>query len=151
MEIITFTIKLEHIGDIIEHNLLEQAHKKLKSKHDFSRQGWSELALMHRRVVENMQLALNVFLSGDLESARQLIEAKEEFRNLEYDNNSRHLARLREGKPDSIRTSTIHLDVMRDLKQINSHLASVAYPILYDSDELLDSRLKIRPDRDSAG
>ena len=142
MEITSFTIKLEHIGDIVEKNLLNQARKKIKSKQDFSTQGWKELSAMHRRVIENMQLALNVFISSDSDSARQLIEAKEEFRDLEYKNNERHLARLRAGQIASIETSSIHLDIMRDLKQINSHLASVAYPILHNSGELLNSRLK---------
>jgi len=41
-----------------------------------------------------------------------------------------HFARLREGRPESIETSAIHLDVMRDLKRINGHLTSVAYPIV---------------------
>ena len=150
MEITTFTIKLEYIGDIIEKNLLTLARKKLKSKQDFSEQGWQELTGMHTRVVENMQLALNVFVSSDIESARQLIEAKEEFRDLEFRNNKRHLARLRAGQIASIETSAVHLDIMRDLKQINSHLASVAYPILINSGELLESRLKSRLDDDDS-
>ena len=41
----------------------------------------------------------------------------------------------------SIETSAIHLDILRDLKQINSLLASAAYPVLQQYGELLDSRL----------
>jgi phosphate:Na+ symporter len=144
MEITTFTIKLEHIGDIIEKNLLTLARKKIKYKQNFSTQGWKELQTLHNQVLENMRLALNVFLSGDLDSARLLIEAKEEFRDLEYKTNKHHLERLRAGQIASIETSPIHLDMVRDLKQINSHLASVAYPILDSSGELLSSRLKAR-------
>ena len=142
MEIMTFTITLEHIGDIIVHNLLEQARKKLKSKHEFSEQGWQELTAMHARVVENMQSALNVFVSNDRESARLLIEAKEKFRDLEYNNKAHHLARLRAGQVASIGTSAIPLDMMRDLKQVNSHLSSVASPMLHSSGALLKRRLK---------
>ena len=53
-----------------------------------------------------------------------------------------HFARLREGRPESIETSAIHMDVIRDLKRINGHLASVAYPILEAAGELADTRLK---------
>ena len=141
MEITTFTIKLEHIGDIIEKNLLEIARKKIKIQADFSTEGWHELTIMHARVVENMRLALNVFVSSDPQSARQLLRAKEEFRELEYRSHLHHIARLRAAKTASLETSTIHLDILRDLKQINSLLASVAYPILQQSGELLDSRL----------
>lgn len=150
MEITSFTIKLEQIGDIVEKNLLTLARKKIKSKQDFSTQGWKELSAMHASVLDNMLLALNVFVSGDVESARQLIQAKEEFRDLEFKNSKRHLQRLRDGQTASIETSSIHLDILRDLKQINSHLASVAYPILHSSGELLNSRLKTRLSDDEA-
>jgi phosphate:Na+ symporter len=142
MEITTFTIKLEQIGDIIEKNLLELARKKIGKRLDFSNEGWGELTDMHGQVVDNMRLALNVFLSGDPDSARQLIEHKEQFGALERKSSARHLARLRAGQVASIETSAIHLDILHDLKQINSHLASVAYPILHQSGELHRSRLK---------
>ena len=144
MEITTFTIKLEQIGDIIEKNLLELACKKIKSRAEFSNEGWHELSIMHSRVLENMQLTLNVFVSGDTASARQLLRAKEEFDQLEFRNNQRHIARLRAGHSASIETSTIHLDILRDFKQIMSLLASISYPILQQSGDLLDSRLVYR-------
>jgi phosphate:Na+ symporter len=34
------------------------------------------------------------------------------------------------------------MDVIRDLKRINGHLASVAYPILEAAGELADTRLR---------
>ncbi len=145
MEITSFTIRLEQIGDIIEKNLLELARKKITKQLDFSAEGWQELTTMHARVVDNMHLALNVFLSGDPDSARQLIEHKERIGVLERKSSARHLSRLRAGQIASIETSAIHLDILHDLKQINSHLASVAYPILHQSGELHRSRLKSQP------
>ena len=150
MEITTFTIKLEHIGDIIEKNLLELARKKIKHQADFSDEGWNELTTIHTQVLENMQLALNVFLYSDRQSARQLLHAKEKFRELEYRSNQRHIARLRAGEVASIETSAIHLDILRDLKQINSLLASAAYPVLQQYGELLDSRLVKKPGKSQA-
>ncbi len=144
MEITTFTIKLEQIGDIIVRSVLEQARKKIGKKLDFSTEGWDELTAMHGQVVENMHLALNVFVSGDIDSARQLIEEKERINQLERRCSQQHLARLRAGQLASIETSAIHLDILRDLKLINSHLASVAYPILQASGDLYNSRLKRR-------
>lgn len=145
MEITSFTIRLEQIGDIVEKNLLELARKKITKRLDFSPEGWQELTTMHARVVDNMRLALNVFLSGDPDSARQLIEHKEQIGALERKSSARHLSRLRAGQVASIETSAIHLDILHDLKQINSHLASVAYPILHQSGELHRSRLKSQP------
>jgi len=36
MEIVSFTINLEHIGDIIDKNLCELAAKKIKRRYQFS-------------------------------------------------------------------------------------------------------------------
>ena len=43
---------------------------------------------------------------------------------------SGHLERLREGRPETLETTSLHLDVLRDLKRIHSHICSVAYPVL---------------------
>jgi phosphate:Na+ symporter len=59
-----------------------------------------------------------------------------------------HVARLREGRPESIETSSLHLDVLRDLKRIHSHICSVAYPVLEAAGELQPNRLR---DSESAG
>jgi phosphate:Na+ symporter len=37
---------------------------------------------------------------------------------------------LREARTETIETTSIHLDVLRDLKRIHSHICSVAYPVL---------------------
>jgi phosphate:Na+ symporter len=93
-------------------------------------------------VLENMELALNVFVSSDVDTARQLMEEKDLFRELEQRSNLRHMQRLRQGSAESIESSSIHLDVIRDLAQVNSLLTSTAYPILEASGELLRSRLR---------
>ena len=91
----------------------------------------------------NMQLALNVLVSSDLDSARQLVIEKERMRKLERLSHDRHLRRLQSGTPESIETSDIHLETVRALKEINSLLASVAYPLLTECGDLLESRLAI--------
>ena len=142
MEIISFTVKLEQIGDIVEKNLLELAKKRLDAGRRFSDEGWAELTDLHARVVDNFQLALNVFVSGEVDTARQLIREKENFRELEHQSSQRHMQRLRDGTVESIDSSPVHLDVIRDLAQINSLLAATAYPILEESGHLLRSRLR---------
>jgi phosphate:Na+ symporter len=142
VELITFTTNLEHIGDIIEKNLLELAQKKIRNRQQFSEEGWRELTRLHERVVRNMQLAMGVFVSKDVETSRQLIAEKEHLRDLEREASERHLERLREGKVESVETSALHLDILRDLKRINSHLTAVAYPIVDASGQLRSTRLK---------
>ncbi len=142
MEIIAFSINLEHIGDIIDKNLMELAAKKIKNKLKFSAEGEAELESFHQRVVDNLKLALGIFMSGDVKIARQLLREKVQVREAERAAAESHFARLREGRPESIETSSLHLDVLRDLKRIHSHICSVAYPVLEAAGELQPSRLK---------
>ena len=141
IELTDFAINLEHIGDIIAKNLMRLVNDKSESGLSFSREGWKEMNALHARVTANMQLALNVLVSEDLESARQLVREKETMRKLERDSHQRHLARLQSGREESIATSDIHLEVVRGLKEINSLLVTVAYPLLSQSGDLLESRL----------
>jgi phosphate:Na+ symporter len=141
-EILTFTANLEHIGDIIDKNLMELASKKIKHRYEFSREGLEDIRNLHARVMDSMRLALNVFATRDVALARRLLAEKTAMRNAELAAAERHYARLREARPESIETSSIHLDVIRDLKRIHSHLTSVAYPILEPTGELQDSRLR---------
>jgi phosphate:Na+ symporter len=141
VELTDVAINLEHIGDIIAKTLMSLAEKKAKRKLTFSDEGWSELNSLHARVEANLQLALNVLVSGDGESARELVKEKEMMRKLERESHDRHLERLRSGKTESIETSNLHLETVRALKEINSLLATVAYPILIENGLLLESRL----------
>jgi phosphate:Na+ symporter len=142
MEIIAFAINLEHIGDIIDKNLMELAAKKIKHKYEFSKDGAAELTAFHKRIMENLKLAFSVFINADVRIARTLIEEKTQLRAAELTCAEHHLARLREGRPESIETSSLHLDVLRDLKRIHSHICSVAYPVLEAAGELQPNRLK---------
>jgi len=142
VEVLTFTTNLEHVGDIIDKNLMELAAKKIKHGYAFSSEGLEEIRRIHARVIDNMRLAFNVFATRDVALARRLLAEKALMRNAELEAADSHYARLREGRPESIETSSIHLDVIRDLKRINGHLTSVAYPILEVAGELRDSRLR---------
>jgi len=141
-DIMSFTTNLEHIGDIVDKNLLELAAKKIRYSYHFSDEGLQEIEALNLRVLENLQLAMNVFVSGDRQLARRLLAEKDRFRALEFKAAEGHHERLRHGKRASIETSSLHLDIVRDLKRINSHLTSVAYPILDKAGELMPSRLK---------
>src|SRR4051812_5717806 len=136
MEIISFAINLEHIGDIIDKNLSELATKKIKRRFQFSPEGAEELSLFHKQIMESLRIAFGVFMSGDVFQARALLAQKTILRNAELAATERHLDRLREGRPESIETTSLHLDVLRDLRRIHSHICSVAYPVLDAAGEL---------------
>jgi phosphate:Na+ symporter len=133
MEIMSFAINLEHVGDIIEKNLSELAAKKIKRNVQFSADGATEIDQFQKRILENLRLAFGVFMSGDMSGARKLVAEKSELRSAELAAAERHLERLREGRPETLETTSLHMDILRDLKRINSHICSVAYPALEGS------------------
>lgn len=148
-DIISFTINLEQVGDIIEKCANDVVEKNLDRQRSFSPAGLSELMDLHDRLRTNLGLAMNVFLNNDVQDAQRLVAEKVKFRELEMQNYEKHLARLAEQTVQSLETSSLHLDLMRDLKRINSHFCSVAYPILESAGVLSESRLrKVAHDRD---
>jgi len=143
-DIMAFATNLEHIGDIIDKNLMELAGKKIKYRLQFSDEGLRDIERMHQRVHDNLKLATSVFVSSDRQLARKLLLEKEHFRDLERSAAEKHHERLKSGMRESLETSSLHLDILRDLKRINSHLSSAAYPILEQAGELRASRLRER-------
>ncbi len=145
VDIIAFTTNLEHVGDIIDKNLMELAAKKMRTRGCFSPAGLQDLKEIHAHLMETVRLALTVFIHQELDSARALLARKDQLRAMELNSTERHLARLRSGQVASIETSALHLDIVRDFKRINSHLTSVAYPILDRAGVLRPSRLRRKP------
>lgn len=141
-EIISLTINLEHVGDIVDKSLMELAEKKGRNNWSFSEAGMAEISDLHTRVVSNLQLGLNIFINPDVKNAQKLLSEKEQLRDLERTYADNHLRRLSDNTLQSVETSALHLDIIRDLKRINSHLCAIAYPILEQAGVLRSSRLR---------
>jgi phosphate:Na+ symporter len=141
-DIISFTINLEHVGDILERMLDDLLEKKIAHRLEFSEAGMAEICDMHARVAANLRLGLNVFLNADLKSAQRLLATKVELRKLQQRYADTHLGRLAGQTVQSIETSSLHLDIINDFKRINSHICSVAYPILEQAGALQPTRLR---------
>ena len=111
----------------------------------FSDQGSREISDFHDRVLTNVQLGLNVLMTQNPDAARELVAAKEKVRAVEQHLHREHLGRLRQGMVESIETSSIHQELLRALKQINTSFSMIGYPILAESGDLLASRLSHEP------
>ncbi|HYT96975.1 MAG TPA: Na/Pi cotransporter family protein [Casimicrobiaceae bacterium] len=149
-DIVSFTINMEQIGDIIERILTDVEEKKIDKGRNFSEAGMAEICDLHARLIANLRLGLSVFLNGDLKSAQELLAQKVLFRDLERAYADSHLSRLAGNTADSIETSSLHLDLIADLRRINSHICSIAYPILEQAGVLARTRLKA-PDAEESG
>ncbi len=143
MQLASIAIDFGHIADQIAYGLLRLAERRQEQNVDFSQAGWQELTALHERIYANLQLALHVLTSEDLQAARELANEKSIIRMMEADSQKRHLLRLQSSDPDSLASSQLHLEALRLLKEINSLIVRIAYPILQGQGELLESRVSI--------
>ncbi|MGH6641053.1 MAG: Na/Pi cotransporter family protein [Polaromonas sp.] len=141
-DIISFTINMEQIGDIVERVLIDIEDKKIKPGRHFSEAGMAEIAELHNRLIDNLRLGMSVFLNGTVRDAQKLLEEKARFRDLERAYATSHLGRLSANTVQSLETSSLHIDLISDLKRINSHICSIAYPILDSAGALAPNRLR---------
>lgn len=142
-EIISFATNLEQAGDIIDRNLLNISSKLTRRGLSFSASGKDEIRQMIDRLIVNTRTAASLFMTGDERAARLLAREKEEFRAMQSASIDGHFDRLRSKRVDTAETSALHLDALRDLKIVNSHIvAAAAYPVLESRGELLPSRLR---------
>ena len=143
LEILTFATNLEHAGDVVDRSILAIAAKRLKRGLSFSAEGQAEILPMVERLCTNLRSAAAVFMTEDRRAARVLADEKEAFRDLEAASTEAHFARLRAGRAGTAETSSLHLDLIRDLKRVNTHLvAAGAYPVLKEQGDLLSSRVR---------
>jgi len=125
-----FIGNLENIGDIIDKNLMELARKKLYQGRRFSGPGEAELMDFHGEILKNLERAIVAFATSDRSLAHEVLDQRPVIRQRERELRQSHLDRLRAGLTESVETSEIHLDVLTNLKRINSHVTAVVYPIV---------------------
>ena len=141
-EIVAFCTNIEHAGDIVERSLMPLAAKRIKQGIAFSEARQHEIRGMIDRLIANARAAAAVFMTEDPRSARRLLREKEVFRDFETSATQSQFGRSRAGPQESVEAGRLHLDIVRDLKRVNSHLSAAAYPILEGQGELLPSRLR---------
>ena len=123
-------VDLEAIGDVIDKQLMELAEKKMSGNHRFSAQGLAEIRDLHAKVVENVELAMSALAAGDTSIAEKVLRHKSRISELERRYRQSHMSRLHAGLKESIDTSSIHLDILLALRQINSFATAIAYAVL---------------------
>ncbi|MGG7648738.1 phosphate:Na+ symporter [Pseudomonas frederiksbergensis] len=133
-EIIELAINLKLASDLIERMLRKVQQQKTSQRRSFSEAGLEELAGLHSQLISNLRLGLSVFLSADKESARQLLREKRRFRAQERRLAHAHVSRLQRKIMQSIETSSLHLELIADMKRLNSLFCSSAYVVLETSD-----------------
>ena len=141
-EIPTFAINIEQAGDVVDLNLLPHATKRVNRGLALSKEGEAELLAMMDRLMSDLRTAASLVMTEDPRTSRMLADERVAFTEAESTATASHFERLRSGRIDTAQTSAQHLDLLRDLKLINSHIvAAAAYPVLERTGALLPSRI----------
>jgi phosphate:Na+ symporter len=121
---------LEHIGDLIDKNLIPLVEKKIDHSLVFSEKGVEEIKNMHQKVYNNLRNAIGAFALQDQRMAQKVIDQKENIDSLEITLRKTHINRLNVGIELSQKTSGVHLDIINILKRINDHAFSIARAVV---------------------
>ncbi len=141
-QVLVFAMNMEQAGDVIDRNLLTHANKRLKRGLMPAAGDEAELLDMMDRLIVNTRTAASLFLTEDPRTARALAEEKLAFRRAEERATTTHFSFMRDGITAASQSSALHLDLIRDMKLVNSHIvAAAAYPVLDRAGELLPTRL----------
>ncbi len=130
MAILDLIKDLENIGDIIDKNLIELARKRIYTGLRFSEAGLRELISFHKLISDDFDMAITAFERKDPEMAERVIKEKTRIRQCERTLSISHIKRLHEGISETIESSSIHLDILTNLKRITSHITSIAHTVI---------------------
>ena len=128
--IIKIANEIEHIGDLISKNIMNYAEKKIKESYFFSEEGFEEIKKYHGIIFSNIKEAEAALSTMDKDAARDLLSNQKKIENKLKKFKESHIERLKEGKRESIDTSSIHLDLLNDFDRINYHTYNIAKAIL---------------------
>ena len=112
------TNDLENIGDIVDKNILELVRKNIKKGYVFSKEGWKEITEFHAKVVECLRLSTVYFNSRDRVLYSRLLILHEQIEDMTLDLSENHVQRLHKGVKESLNTTSVHLDLLSNLKRI---------------------------------
>lgn len=148
--LVEYAIRLEAAGDVVSNRMTRTAQIKHTEHSEFSVQGWKELKDLHGAILESFSLARHVLLVDDMDCARRLVLEKAEVKRLSRNSRKAHLKRLERGQTESFRSSDLHLETLRAMRDLHGHVAAVAYPILYRNGQVLETRLVMEMEKEAA-
>lgn len=129
-QLLTFTLELEHIADVISKDISRHIEKRLEEGYYFSEEGWSEIKEYINKVRALLRQGLDAIPLRDKKLAGEIIENTKDLVVTQREFTRSHLDRLHAGVKQSAETSAIHLDLITDVARIALHVSHIAYAIL---------------------
>ena len=125
MMLLAITSDLEEIGDTISKEMAMLAKKKAQWRRIFSDDGWRDLRGFQAMVKENFDLTISVLTQPSEELATRVYHHEEHIDEVEQNLRQAHINRLHQGLKEAFDTSSIHLDILGNLRRINTKLAHI--------------------------
>ncbi|NLP03571.1 MAG: Na/Pi cotransporter family protein [Fibrobacter sp.] len=125
-QFVMITTDLEHVGDIISKSIVNLAEKIEMSPLPLSKEGRQEILEFYGSTSSAFQEALAAFVMNDLELARKVFSQKKKTDELFDQLLERHMNRLYKKKPESLQTTSIHVDLLEEIRRINHFTFRIA-------------------------
>jgi len=137
--LLRYTASLENAGDVICKTMIGIPEAMKKDGKQFSVAGKDELGTLFRYLIGNAQLAAEVVMAWHQESGGALIQRKRDFKKMCYDSSREHIKRLSDGVSNAMESSSAHLDLIADIRWINTQISSIGYETLPDTENSGDA------------
>ncbi|QNT78199.1 Na/Pi cotransporter family protein [Entomobacter blattae] len=148
-QILSFCTQINNAGNVLDRNVIPAIQKMAKQRIAFPPEMLKPLMTMVRQMYKNLQVSSTLLMSEDEAVARNLVEQKNIFRNIEASSTASYYRKLRAGDKTTQTVGPYLLELLRDLKRVNTHIiAAAAYPVLERQGALLPS--KLQPDYTTA-
>ncbi|MEG6615844.1 Na/Pi cotransporter family protein [Peptococcaceae bacterium 1198_IL3148] len=115
----------EHIGDVIEKNIIYLAESKHANNSEFSPDGHREITVMLHKLIEMLQVVNTAIVTNNCYLTERAKELHEEIVDMEFRFRMSHFARMQMGGKESENTSSIFLDLINSYLRIADHLNNV--------------------------
>jgi phosphate:Na+ symporter len=128
--LLNITNDLEHIGDLIDKDIVPIIEKQIDNELKLSEEGLSEINKLYKSVYNNFYQALGAFALGDKRLAQKSLQQKKSIIESEAKMRRSHIDRLHKGIELSRQTSSVYFDIINILKQISEHASLIAEAVL---------------------
>ncbi|MDG5815596.1 Na/Pi cotransporter family protein [Chitinispirillales bacterium ANBcel5] len=129
-QLIMITTDLEHIGDIISKRIIELAAKIKSSPIPLSDEGKEEISKFFDETTTLLVNVFTAFAENDKNLACHIFNQKHKIRSQFNKYVEHHMKRLYQRKPESLQTTSIHVDLLEEIQRINHFSFRIAAHIL---------------------
>ena len=133
--LLRYTASLENAGDVICKTMIGIPEAMKKEGKQFSAEGKEELDRLFHYLIGNAQLAAEVIMSWQQETAGILLQRKRDLRKMCHDSSRQHIHRLSNDVSNALASSSAHLDLISDMRWINTQVSSIAYDVLPETED----------------